>query len=296
MKITTFYNITPKSNKKESDKSENEIEKSNTIELDTKDSFFSKNKFINFKQDLTNNFINKKRKRIKLRKISKVNNKKNKKTLSNYQASKVMTESKSVDNTNSNMNKISNVFLEESDKSLYKSKLKSKKPIKKVLAIKNIKTGKKIDITNLIKYKFPHLSQNDFNYNIYNIYIILIHSLYSACQICELPHRHLSMGFRLFQYHFEYIEEFLSSREIAHICAKMMEYEFRKIENSLQIFSELAVIYQSCEFFGAPDWRAKTYSRIEAIKHLNIEKKYFKMSKEKALKLLILKLQLIKNK
>ena len=88
----------------------------------------------------------------------------------------------------------------------------------------------------------------------------------------------------------------LSNRDIAHNYAKLMENEFKKIENSLELFSELTIIYQSCEFFGASDWRTNTNYRIEDLKKLNIEKKFFKISKDEAFKLLVGKLPLNKNK
>lgn len=255
-----------------------------------------------------NSFIKKKRKRIKFKKISKVKKRPNQETPS-IPSKKV--ESKNSDLTSeysSGKSQTSSEFSEETVKSLTQLQIESLKKNRKQFSIKNIKTGEKIELleivklfklkdkANLIKYKFPYMSQNDFNYNIYNIDIKVLRSLYFACPKCEAPYRHFSMAFHIFQNHFENIEEILSKRDIAHSCAKLMENEFKKIENSLEIFSELAIIYKTCEFTGDSAWRTNINYKIETLKQLNIEKKFFRISKEEAFHLLDKRLPLNKNK
>ncbi len=75
-----------------------------------------------------------------------------------------------------------------------------------------------------------------------------------------------------------------------------MENEFKKIEKSIELFSELAILFESCDFNGASEWRSNAEDKIEYLQKLDIKKKYFCITKEDAFNLLYEKLPLNKNK
>lgn len=179
---------------------------------------------------------------------------------------------------------------------------------KKNIIIKNIKTNKKIsfekinkffddnDIENLKKYKFPFMPQSNFNYEIKKIDLRKLRMLYFACPICDKPYRHFSMNYHIFQNHFKDIEKYLSKKNIAQSCGKLMEKEFKKIDNSLKTFSELAVIFNNCDFIGSSEWSRNANNCIKYIKNLNIKKTFFNITKEEAFQSLSKKLPLNKNR
>ena len=179
---------------------------------------------------------------------------------------------------------------------------------KKNIEVRKIQTNEKIDL-NIIckylllkdykvlsKYKFPYMSQNDFNSYIGNIDLKLLRKLYFACPICGKCYRHFSMSFHIFQSHFEKIEEYLSNKVIARCCAKLMKSEYKKIKNSLQTFSELSAIFKNCQYSGNSLWRSNAENEIDNLEKLNIQKMIMEISKDKAMHLLGQKFPLNKSK
>ena len=162
------------------------------------------------------------------------------------------------------------------------------KTISKYLDLKNTETLK--------KYKFNYMSQNDFNTYIKVIDIKLFRKLYFACPICNKPYRHFSMNFNIFQNHFKKAEEYLSVKQLSFCCVKLMKMEYKKFENSLQTFSELAVVFQNCKIKGKSEWIIKAENEIESLRNLNIINTCFKNKKDEAFYLLNEKLPLNKNK
>lgn len=217
------------------------------------------------------------------------------KTINNIESSSLSSQS---------VDEYSDKTYESLNKLRYQTFIENKKKI----AIRNIETNELVqlekiqqflglkDMRNLMKYKFPYLSQNDFNYIIKKIDLEQFRKLYFACPLCNQPFRHFSMSYHIFQNHFDSIESFLSKKDIAHSCAKLMENEFKKIEKSIELFSELAILFESCDFNGASEWRSNAEDKIEYLQKLDIKKKYFCITKEDAFNLLYEKLPLNKNK
>ena len=75
-----------------------------------------------------------------------------------------------------------------------------------------------------------------------------------------------------------------------------MEKEISKAYNSLKIFSELAILFEDCEFRGLSSWRETAKNSIKIIKNLNIKETYFNESVEEAKNNLKEILPLNKNK
>ena len=80
------------------------------------------------------------------------------------------------------------------------------------------------------------------------------------------------MGYHIFQNNFENIYEFLSNKMFTHYYEKMIENEFRKIENVLNTFSYLVVLFNSSEFVGMSEKRRKATNSIISFINLDIKK------------------------
>ncbi len=135
----------------------------------------------------------------------------------------------------------------------------------------------------LQNYSFPYISQSEFNQKIYPTNKDEFNSLFFYCPVCNINLRHFSMPYHIFQFHFKFIKGYLSQRDIALGCAKLMELEFIKVKSSLEFFSELAVLFTKCEFTGASYWRRNAKSQINELKNLNI-KEYFNKTEEQVIK------------
>lgn len=165
------------------------------------------------------------------------------------------------------------------------------------VAVKNIESlYKKNDTESLDNYSFPYMSQNQFNRNFLFIQADSFRKLSFYCPLCKKDFKHYSMYYHIFQVHFNSINQFLSEREIANSCAKLMNNEYKKINNSLKLFTELAILYKSCNFAGGSEWKDMADKQIEKLKNLNINKTYFMKNLDEVKKLLSQSLPLNKNK
>lgn len=61
-----------------------------------------------------------------------------------------------------------------------------------------------------------------------------------------------------------------------------MNNEYSKIKSSLEIFAELSIVYNSCDFRGISAWCEDAEKQVKEIQNLNIDKKYFKISLSEA--------------
>lgn len=154
----------------------------------------------------------------------------------------------------------------------------------------------KEDYKTLQKYNFEYMTQSYFNNYIYKIDLKHFRKLLFICPRCTKTFRHYSMSYHIFQYHFEDIYQFLTDREIAKCCAKIMEKEKEKFEYSLKLYSLFATLFSHCQFRGASLWRETARDSILDLKRLNIEKKYFIYSEEEATSIMNKILPLNKNK
>ena len=57
----------------------------------------------------------------------------------------------------------------------------------------------------------------------------------------------------------------------------------KKIKSSLKLFSEVAALFNECNFLGNSEWRYKAKKRIEKIKSLDIKKQYFSLDVKNAI-------------
>lgn len=274
-----------------------------TNDLLNSDKFIFKNKI-----QTTINFLKKKRKRRKFKKT--IGMKKNK------SSNDTLNDSTKNENTRTKSNMEDSSFSEKnfeessinSHKSLSNERYEFLKKKKEKLEIRNIKTSEKVsfekikrffaqkDIECLKIYKFTYMSQNDFNHIVANVNLRHFRKLYFECPLCNQPFRHFSMSYHIFQNHFDSFEELLTTKNKAHCCAKLMINEFKKIEKSLALFSELAILYESYNFVGASEWRRIAEEQIKVLKKLDVKKKYFNINKEMAVNLLCEKFPLNKNK
>lgn len=154
----------------------------------------------------------------------------------------------------------------------------------------------KKDYESLIKVKFPYLSQCDFNSEIFKTDLRIFRKLLFFCPICSKGFRNYSMPYHIFQNHFDQIEAYLTEKEIARCCAKIMKMEKEKIESSLDIFSDLALLYNRCKLGRSSQWRDIAEESIKEIKTLNIEKNYFNKSQKEIMNNLTRILPINKNK
>lgn len=74
------------------------------------------------------------------------------------------------------------------------------------------------------------------------------------------------MYYHIFQFHYSYFDKYLSKRNIAHACAKLMDQEYKKLNSSLELFCELAIVFSKCEFIGTNNWRINARFKIKEIK------------------------------
>lgn len=160
--------------------------------------------------------------------------------------------------------------------------------------IKKLFRNREYDL--LVNYKFPFINQSEFNSKIYPIGLKEIRSLFFYCPLCDGSFRHYSIPSHIFQSHFLHADEYLTQKQIAKSCASILEKEYEKICNSLKIFSEVATIFESCNFVGMSLWRNNARNSINKIKYLNIEEKFFRIALENAKMELSKKMPINKNK
>ena len=156
---------------------------------------------------------------------------------------------------------------------------------------------RKKDFKSLIKYSFPYMPQIEFNSKIVNLDNDIFRTLlFFYCPECNIRLRHYSMPFHIFQFHHKFINKHLTNKEVAHGCSKLMKNEYKKIKSALENFSELATVYNNCDFRGNSIWREEADAQIEEISNLNIKKSYFEISLSEALKNVEKKLPMNKSK
>ena len=214
---------------------------------------------------------------------------------------KLLTKKRAINNDNNSENEsYTSSFSENSESDIVSlmQKQLAKNQKKKYISVINIKRGKFEElecakIASFIKNKemdplddfaFPYMSQNDFNDTVFTADTNTFRKLCFYCPICKQYFRHYSLYYHIFQFHFQSIKEYLSDREIAKSCSRLMENEFEKIITSIELFSELAILYSSCDFRGCSEWRHTTDRKIKKLKNLNLENTYFKKTLEEAVK------------
>lgn len=161
--------------------------------------------------------------------------------------------------------------------------------------IKELFKSKKI--RDIEKYVFPFITQYEFNSNICCIDQNIFRSvLLFFCPKCNLSLRHYSMPFHIFEYHFKHINEYLTEKQIAFGCAKIMMNEYKKIKTSLKFFAELAILFKHCRFSGSSIWREDAEQQIKELENMDIKKVYFSNSISEAKEELERKLPINKNR
>ena len=141
-----------------------------------------------------------------------------------------------------------------------------------------------------------YMPMSKFNEIIFPIDLDQIRTLFFYCPECGDSFRHFSIPNHIFQSHFASIYEYLSEKQIANACAIFLEKEYKKIDKSLKLFSEFAILFDSCKFRGDAQWRLNASESIEIIKKLDINQTYFSISLEQAKEELNSKMPLNKNK
>ena len=58
------------------------------------------------------------------------------------------------------------------------------------------------------------------------------------------------MGDHIFLNYFWERNQYLNQRQIASSCAVILEKEYKKIKSSLKLFSEVAALFNECNFLG----------------------------------------------
>ena len=239
--------------------------------------------------------------------IKKLNDKKDKNAIYNDTEAKI-EDNLTKSNISSETSELEDIFSGESVESLMEERYKTYKEGVKKIEIRNIKTNEIIskekvdkyninkDLKSLGKYVFTYISLNDFNHYIRTIDLKIFRSLFFSCPVCKKPFRLFSLSYHIFQNHFSRIEEFLSDKEIARGCAKLMKIEYKKIEYSLETFSELACIFKSCKIGGNSVWRDTAENEIDYLQNLNAKRFFLQLKKKEAYELLISKFPLNKNK
>lgn len=152
------------------------------------------------------------------------------------------------------------------------------------------------DYENLKEYQFPFMNLGAFNTYIYQITIDVFRRLFFYCPICGANFRQYSLPYHIFQNHFNNIDEYLSEREIAMSCAILMKKEHKKIDLSLNIFSQLATLFESCKYKGNSEIIHDAEESINVLKELKIEERYFNATLEEAKNTLNNILPINKNK
>lgn len=303
IKDTPYFKKKNQKKKNESEKSNNKSKKSGNFLPLNEDDNINKNQ-----KEIKQNIHYKKSKILKLKKINnkqkELKYKRLRKKDFEIDRPKGFISSEKSSGTSEDQDSYS----EEENKSLIQLQLERANRRNANYEIIKIKTNEKISLEKITKYfkdnnydelkkyKFPYISQNNFNYEIFKIDLKHLRSLYFACPECTMHFRHFSMAYHIFQNHFENMYKYLSNKMIAHCCSKMMEKEFRKIENDLNNFADLAILFNSCEFEGNSEWRRKATNSIKTLKNLDIKKKFFGITKEDAIQNLTQKFPLNKNK
>ena len=152
------------------------------------------------------------------------------------------------------------------------------------------------DVNFLNKFAFPYKTLNYYNNKYITIDTNTFRKLNFFCPICKEQFRHYSIYYHVFQFHFNVMKDHLTQRDIARSCSKLLDKEYEKIKNSIELFSELATLFNSCNFRGYSQWRNLAEKQIIEIKNLNIEKLYFDKTVENAIKNLNNKLPINGNK
>lgn len=237
------------------------------------------------------------------------NNKKKKEQKKEYNNIGNKNNPDSRNNSNENSEDGSDSFcLSEDIESLEQSQIRRSNERRKDIIITKIDSGKilpldeakdlinKKDYQSLLKIKFPYLRQCEFNSEIFQTDLKTFRKLIFSCPICSNGYRNYSIPYHIFQNHFEQINKFLTEKEIAKCCSKLLQLEKEKIEISLNNFSNLALLYDNCKFRGNSLWRQMTNDSILKIKRLNVEKIYFKKSQKEVMDNLSRNLPINKNK
>ncbi len=264
------------------------------------------NKITDTEKEISNQKSNNNQSDIKSEETSNVNN-------TNYQNKS--SKDKMIKNESEEINSIDEEFesgpserSEEEVRSLMQIQLENNKMKNENIIIKHIKTEEiiclnkikdlfaKKDYSSLENYKFPYMSQSTFNFKIYNIDLKNFRGLLIACPICNHEFRHYSIPDHIFQYHFKSVDEFLTKREIAHGCERLMRKMYKKINDSLNIFSDLSTLFNNCQFRGNSLWRNNAVDLINDLKNMKMKDKYFNNNIKEARKGLEEKLPLNSNK
>ena len=152
------------------------------------------------------------------------------------------------------------------------------------------------DYNFLNKYAFPYKTLSFYNTTYMVMDTNTFRKLNFFCPICKEQLRHYSIYYHIFQFHFKEIKGHLTQRDIARSCARLIDKEYEKIKNSVELLSELAILYNSCNFTGYSVWRNLAQKQIEEIKSLNVDNLYFNKTLENVMNNLNKKLPLNENK
>ena len=134
--------------------------------------------------------------------------------------------------------------------------------------VKELLRGHKI--VELQNYSFPFMRQSEFNYRICEMENNEFDHLFFYCPKCYQHLRNYSMPKHIFQYHFEIIDDYLSSNDIAICCADLMDNEFNKAKESLKNFISLAILFKKNNIKGMSKQKIKAQEQIEFFKTINI--------------------------
>lgn len=221
---------------------------------------------------------------------TEINNKKNDKYESfeeNDMSDEISSENKSIKNLACHQNQ------KEKEKIAESIKHKDKKRVSIEKIQKLFDNG---DYAQLREYSFPYMKFSEFCYKIYSIDIKKFLAIYFYCPICEEKLKYFSISYHIFQFHFNQKEKYINANEIAKGCANLMTKEYTKIKNSLQLFSELAILYNSTETKGSNQWEYKAKEMINNIITMDIENEYFNRNLSEVNEQLNAKLPLNKDK
>jgi len=205
----------------------------------------------------------------------------------NYLSDEISSENKCIKNLTDHQNQKEKEKIAESIKHISKKRVSIEK-IQKLFD-----NG---DYAQLREYSFPYMKFSEFCYKIYSIDVKKFRAIYFYCPICEEKLKHFSIAYHIFQFHFNEKEKYINANEIAKGCANLMTKEYTKIKNSLQLFSELAILYNSTETRGANEWGYKAKEMINNIITMDIENEYFNRNLNEANEQLNAKLPLNKDK
>ena len=190
-----------------------------------------------------------------------------------------------------------NDYIESSEEiiSLEKLQIKSKEKFKEIV-IKNTNSNENGTITlekirayiqeknydELQKYIFPYMKLSQFNDAIFRVTIKEFRLFFFYCPLCQKKFRQYSIPFHIFQCHFKECENYLNQKEIANCLAILMNKEYKKIDQALKIYSDLAVVFNKSEYKGNNEEIFNADYSLRVLKKLNIEKEYLNISIEQA--------------